>query len=330
MAILSETAIPVLSEAFLALGVAIEATPVGLILTAIAAIGAAAFFLYSHWSTIKGWWSSLFGGMADDTEKAADRIEGAKKKMSEPVRGPSQPKPVSAAGSGANANATAWQAALDTEQKYGIPATVSYAQFMLESGGGKHMPTGSNNPFGIKANKSQLASGQFVEAMTTEHENGKDVRKLQKFAKFDSLGDAFEAHAKLLATSKYYAKARAVENDPDKFADALTGVYATDPKYGEKLKKLMHGDKPALPSAGTAQALAQATISAPIPVTVTNGQQAAINNNSSASSNVSSTETNIAQLHVHSAANNAPGIAGDIKQNLARDNFVTQSNSGPT
>src|ERR1019366_1607542 len=78
-----------------------------------------------------------------------------------------------------------------------------------------------------------------VEAMTTENINGENQRIKAKFAKYDSIEEAFDAHAKLLATGKAYAEARKHEDDPEAFADSLTGKYATDPQYGEKLKKLM-------------------------------------------------------------------------------------------
>jgi hypothetical protein len=135
-------------------------------------------------------------------------------------------------------------AAMDSEAKYGIPASVTIAQWKLESNSGKNMPTGSNNPFGIKAKAGQ----PFVESMTTEVINGQSKRIMQRFAKFDSLQDAFEAHAKLLATSGAYKEARNHENDPNAFADALTGVYATDPMYGSKLKNIMAQTSQPLPS----------------------------------------------------------------------------------
>lgn len=53
------------------------------------------------------------------------------------------------------------------------------------------------------------------------------------------MSEAFERHGCLLATDNHYARARTLVNDPDAFADALTGVYATDPEYGTKLKKMM-------------------------------------------------------------------------------------------
>lgn len=125
------------------------------------------------------------------------------------------------------------KAAIASEQKWGIPAVVSLAQFNLESGFGKHMPRGSNNPFGIKAREGQ----PYVEAMTTEHVNGRDIRIVQKFRKFSSMDEAFDEHARLLATGRPYAHARQFENNPTAFAGALQGVYATDPNYAAKLTR---------------------------------------------------------------------------------------------
>ena len=133
--------------------------------------------------------------------------------------------------------------ALAGQAKYNIPAEVTLAQWRLESGNGKKMPTGSNNPFGIKASKSDIKDGNFIESMTTEHLNGVDVKIAQKFKKFDSLEDAFEAHAKLLATHPAYAEARKHENDPRAFASSLQGHYATDTQYSSKLLSMMDQTK---------------------------------------------------------------------------------------
>lgn len=126
-------------------------------------------------------------------------------------------------------------AAQTAQAKTRIPAAITLAQWAIESGYGKHMPTGSNNPFGIKA-----AAGQpYVEARTREVVAGRTIYIDARFRKFASLGDAFEKHGELLATGRPYAHARTLINDPDKFADALTGVYATDPNYGTLLKSVM-------------------------------------------------------------------------------------------
>lgn len=126
------------------------------------------------------------------------------------------------------------QAAIASQTKWGIPASVSIAQWALESNWGKSM-SGKNNPFGIKA----LAGHTSTPRMTWEVVRGQHVRMVQNFADFSSLEEAFDLHGKLLATAKPYAAARKVLPDANKFTTALTGVYATDPQYGAKLRATM-------------------------------------------------------------------------------------------
>lgn len=195
------------------------------------------------------------------------------------------------------------EAAQEAEKKYGVPAAVTLAQYQLESGSGKHMPTGSNNPFGIKANAAQIASGSFVNAMTTEVVNGQTEHVMQKFAKFDSLADAFDAHAKLLATGKAYANARKHTDDPNAYADALTGKYATDPQYGAKLKQIIMQQRIAgAMDAGHAQL---ATANAPIA-----SQSSSVIANSIRSRG--NTSVSMGDVNVHTASDNGKGIAGDV------------------
>jgi flagellum-specific peptidoglycan hydrolase FlgJ len=56
---------------------------------------------------------------------------------------------------------------------------------------------------------------------------------------FNSLTQAFEEHGRLLATAPAYRDAMKQVANPEAFADALTGVYATDPNYGFTLKWVM-------------------------------------------------------------------------------------------
>ena len=60
-----------------------------------------------------------------------------------------------------------------------------------------------------------------------------------QFRAYDDIAQSIEDHGKLLATSGYYTAAMAVRQTPDSFAQALTGVYATDPSYGTNLISLM-------------------------------------------------------------------------------------------
>lgn len=128
-------------------------------------------------------------------------------------------------------------AARAAETKYGIPASISIAQWAVESGWGQHMPPGSNNPFGMKARHGDPS----VTVRTREQDHqGHDYYIEAPFRVFPSIEAAFDAHAALLC-KPIYAKARACLPNADLFADALTGLYATDRGYGRALKAVMRG-----------------------------------------------------------------------------------------
>lgn len=123
-------------------------------------------------------------------------------------------------------------AAKASQSRWRIPASVTLAQWIVESAWGAAMPPDSNNPFGIKALPTQPA----VESPTREVMNGVVIHITARFRRFDSMAQAFELHGQLLATAAPYRAAMRLVEDPEQFADALTGVYATDPKYGTTLK----------------------------------------------------------------------------------------------
>jgi len=131
------------------------------------------------------------------------------------------------------------EAARASLKNWGIPPSITLAQWIVESAWGAAMPPDSNNPFGIKALDSQPA----VESETREVVDGKVVTITARFRRFANLAEAFEVHGRLLATAAPYQAARTYLRDPDRFADALTGVYATDPQYGETLKWVMDSYK---------------------------------------------------------------------------------------
>lgn len=118
-----------------------------------------------------------------------------------------------------------------------VPASVSIAQYGLESGWGKHEPPGSNNPFGIKA-----FHGGGVNAMTTEVIGGKVIHVEQPFAIYPSLTGAFLAHAHIISTLGVYAPAMAVLPDVTKFVKLMAQHYATDPHYADKILGLIQAD----------------------------------------------------------------------------------------
>lgn len=125
--------------------------------------------------------------------------------------------------------------AQNSQRKWKVPACVSLAQWIVESGWGAHSP--GNNPFGMKPRKNKNDPQQTL--MTTEVLKGKTFRVAQSFRVFASLQDAFDAHAELLATALVYAPAMAALPSIDGFINAMAPRYATDPLYGSKLKSLI-------------------------------------------------------------------------------------------
>jgi len=127
------------------------------------------------------------------------------------------------------------EAAKASQLRWRVPVSITLAQWIVESAWGSAMPPDSNNPFGIKALPTQPA----VETETREVIDGKDVVMTARFRRFESLSEAFDQHGQLLSTGSPYQTAMTLVQDPDRFADALTGVYATDPQYGTTLRWVM-------------------------------------------------------------------------------------------
>jgi len=114
-------------------------------------------------------------------------------------------------------------------KKTHVPASVSIAQFGIESGWGKAIK--GNNPFGIKH-----MSG-FPDQIFHTHEeiHGKSVPEDLVFAVFPSITEAFMAHAQLIATRPQYAPAMRALPNIEAFVRALAPVYATDHKYADTM-----------------------------------------------------------------------------------------------
>jgi flagellum-specific peptidoglycan hydrolase FlgJ len=128
-------------------------------------------------------------------------------------------------------------AARAAQAKYRVPASVSLAQWALESGWGAHAP--GNNPFGIKA-MAGFGTQQFA---THEVVHGHLVACQQTFAAFVSIDQAFAAHALLLSTAPVYRPAFAALPDRARFITLMAAHYATDPHYAAKIEAVIqsHG-----------------------------------------------------------------------------------------
>lgn len=121
--------------------------------------------------------------------------------------------------------------ALKHQKKYGIPASITLAQGLLESNAGRsRLATEANNHFGIKC-------GGDWEGETISHkaESGNEC-----FRKYDKAEDSFRDHALFLKRKRYEPLFKHKVTDYKKWAKTLRKCgYATDSKYPDKLINLI-------------------------------------------------------------------------------------------
>ena len=126
--------------------------------------------------------------------------------------------------------------AMAAQARYGIPAAVTIAQAIEESGWGQSaLAVRDHNLFGIKGTGP---AGTDI-LPTQEYEGGGYVTVSAGFKVYHNIAESIADHTQLLATGASYQQAMADRHVPDAFAADLTGVYATDPNYGSNLIALM-------------------------------------------------------------------------------------------
>ena len=124
--------------------------------------------------------------------------------------------------------------------------SITVAQSILESDYGEsELAINANNFFGIKADKTWI--GDIYVKDASEEINGKLVNVGEtKWRKYKTIEDSFEDHDKFLARTdwhkEYYKDSINAKNYIEQ-AKALTGKYATDSSYGEKLIKIIEANK---------------------------------------------------------------------------------------
>ncbi|MBB3660008.1 hypothetical protein FHX15_005277 [Rhizobium sp. BK650] len=118
----------------------------------------------------------------------------------------------------------------------GVPASVTVAQAIVETGWGKHTIGSAKNLFGIKG-KGPAGS---VTVPTKEYVNGQWITIEAPFAKYNSFEESIVEHARFFLRNKRYAKALSVKDDAEAFAREIHKAgYATGPDYASQLIKLM-------------------------------------------------------------------------------------------
>ena len=125
--------------------------------------------------------------------------------------------------------------AMEQMRRYGIPASVTLAQGILESSNGQsRLAQRENNHFGIKATPAWIAGGGQYGLYSDDKPN-------EKFCSYDSVGDSYEHHSRFLKENSRYA--RCFTLSPDDYKGWTQGIaqagYATGGKYAENLQRII-------------------------------------------------------------------------------------------
>lgn len=128
--------------------------------------------------------------------------------------------------------------AMEQMRKYGIPASVTLAQGILESSNGQsRMALNENNHFGIKATPGWITQGGKYGIYTDDKPN-------EKFCSYDSVGDSYEHHSKFLVENKRYAEC--FDLSPDDYKGWTEGLakagYASGGNYAQSLQKIIEAN----------------------------------------------------------------------------------------
>lgn len=132
-------------------------------------------------------------------------------------------------------------AAQDSFRKWGVPASVTLAQWIFESSWGtSKLSLLAHNFFGIKA--MQVNVPDTYEAFpTAEYVQGRRVIVEALFEKFADEDGSFDAHGRLLATAARYKLAMQASPNPYAFAVGLAKCgYSTAPDYALMLIGAIH------------------------------------------------------------------------------------------
>ena len=117
--------------------------------------------------------------------------------------------------------------AIEEMANYRIPASITLAQGLLESGAGKsYLSKAGNNHFGIKSHGWP--------GRTIRHD---DDKKQESFRAYDSPRQSYEDHSKFIANRERYQRLFALNiTDYRGWAHGLKACgYATNPKYAQRL-----------------------------------------------------------------------------------------------
>jgi len=128
--------------------------------------------------------------------------------------------------------------AMEQMRLYGIPASATLAQGILESASGQsRLAQNENNHFGIKATQSWIANGGRYGLYTDDKPN-------EKFCSYDSVGDSYAHHSRFLKGNSRYASCFKLDADDYRgWAQGLDKAgYATAGKYAPALISIIESN----------------------------------------------------------------------------------------
>ncbi len=149
---------------------------------------------------------------------------------------------------------------INSAKRYNLPASILVAQAILETGWFKRMPY--FNMFGIKASKTDIEQGKFFTTQTKEVVNGQTITIVSKFAKFNNIDEAVKRYNDIIIRN--FPNADKNRSNSLLFLNGLFSgkyKYATDPKYIDKIKKIIESlKKKALPTSRRALSIGGGTV----------------------------------------------------------------------
>lgn len=125
-----------------------------------------------------------------------------------------------------------WKAtAIQQQADYGVPAAITMAQALLESGAGQsELAVNANNHFGIKCTSEWFGAVYYYD----------DDSKGECFRQYGNAAESFKDHSIFLKRPRYTTCFEIAVEDYEGWANRLKACgYATDPGYAPKLVKII-------------------------------------------------------------------------------------------
>jgi hypothetical protein len=121
--------------------------------------------------------------------------------------------------------------AMEQQRLYGIPASVTLAQALLESANGQsRLAKNENNHFGIKATDAWIKGGGRYALYNDDKPN-------EKFCSYDTVAESYTHHSQFLKNNSRYAQCFTLASDDYRgWANGLAAAgYATNKRYAQTL-----------------------------------------------------------------------------------------------